>query len=126
MSADIWLEYEGERVQVTDDLDAEMREMIPMRSSGEVTSESFNLTYNLSPMLRAAGFPGWREVVDRKASEVAPIFREVHSTLTREPAKFYEHNPRNGWGSYEDAVVVIGGLADACEAHPDAIVKGWL
>jgi hypothetical protein len=126
MSADVWLEYDGERVTVDDDPDAQMREMIPRRSPGEVTSESFNLTYNLNRMLHAAGFYGWKSIKDEHAGEVGRHLRDVHNRLIADSDRFRAYNPSNGWGSYEDAVAVIGGLASACEAHPDAMVRAWL
>jgi hypothetical protein len=127
VSADIWLEDAADNVIVfDDDPDAQKRDMIPMRVSGEVTSQNFNLTYNLNPMLAAAGLPPWKSLIDRPARDVAPLFRQAHAELLRLPDQFRAMNPPNGWGAYEDAVAVIGALADTCEAHPDATVRGWL
>lgn len=127
MSADIWLEDEnGERITVDSDPDAEMRDLVPFRSAGEVSSTTFNLTYNLSPMLWEAGMPRWRELVGMSASQAGPIWRDIHGKLAADPERFKAFNPENGWGTYEQAVEVIGALADACERHPEAKIGGWL
>ena len=83
MSADIWLEYDGETVVVDDGLDAEMRSMVPMRSAGSVDSTTFNLTYNLSPMLLAAGMLPWREFIGMRAGDAGPIWQAVADELRR-------------------------------------------
>jgi hypothetical protein len=127
MSADVWLEdANGDQIVVNQDLDAEMRDMIPMRSSAEVTTTSFNLTYNLTPMLAYAEMPAWREFMGMSGSEAGPIWRKVHDRLTADPEGCRALNPPNGWGNYEQAVEVIGALAAACDAYPDAKIGGWL
>lgn len=126
MSADIWLERDGVRVTVNDDLDAEMRSMVPIRSAASADSDSFNLTYNLSPMLWAAGMPAWKEFIGKRAGDAGPIWQQVADELRRDPDKYRLLNPANGWGDYDQAVDVISRLALACRAHPDATVAGWL
>jgi len=126
MSADIWLVYDEETVVVDDSFDAEMRSMVPMRSAGSVDSTTFNLTYNLSPMLWGAGMPPWREFIGMRAGDAGPIWQAVADELRDDPGRYRELNPPNGWGDYEGAVEVISALAAACERHPDATVGGWL
>lgn len=93
----------------------------------------WNLTYNLSPMLRAAGFPGWQESVGTEAEvqpvtakRVIPVFESVLSELRAHPEKFREMNPPNGWGSYEVAVEVFADFVEKVKPHPDATVGSWL
>lgn len=126
MSADIWLEYDGEAVVVDESPEAEFRAMVPMRSAAEIDDTTFNVTYNLSPMLWAAGMPEWATFIGMKAAEAGPIWRAVADELRRDPDKYKAMNPPNGWGTYEGAVRVISGLADACARHPDATVGGSL
>ena len=126
MSADIWLEYGEDVVVVDDDPDAEMRAMVPMRSPASVDDTTFNLTYNLSPMLRAAGMPAWRDLVGMRAIDAGPIWRAVADELCSDPGKYKALNPPNGWGDYDGAVEVISALAAACAKHPGATVGGWL
>ena len=126
MSADIWLEYDETPVVVDESLDAEMRAMVPMRSAASTDDTSFNLTYNLSPMLWAAGMPAWREFIGMRAGDAGPIWQAVADELRRDPDKYKAMNPANGWGDYEGAVKVISALAAACARHPSARVEGSL
>ena len=126
MSADIWLIHSGEQVVIDDDPDAEMRAMVPMRSSASVDDTTFNLTYNLSPMLRAAGMPAWQDFIGMCAGDAGPIWQKVADELRADPDKYKAMNPPNGWGDYEGAVEVISALAAACARYPDATVGGWL
>jgi len=126
MSADIWLEIDGEQITVSNDLDDAVRDLIPMRSAAEVSATTFNLTYNLSPMLTAAGMPRWSVMIGQSATAAGEIWHRVHDTLVEFPERFRAMNPPNGWGTYEDAVTVIGSLARACDQYPDARVGGWL
>ena len=109
MSADIWLMRDGEQVVIDDSPDAEMRSMVPMRSAGSVDSTTFNLTYNLDPMLNAAGMPDWRDFIGMRAGDAAPIWQIVVDELRRDPNRYRAYNPENGWGTYEQAVEVALG-----------------
>lgn len=127
MSADVWLVGpDGQEITVSYDPDDAMRDLVPMRSAGQVTATSFNLTYNLTPMLRHAGMPPWREIVGTNAGDAGQVWRRTHDALLADPEGCRALNPENGWGTYEQAVEVIGALAQACEEHPDATVGGWL
>lgn len=92
----------------------------------------WNLTYNLSPMLRAAGFPGWREVVGNDldprptGKRVADVMEPVITELLAHPAKYKAMNPENGWGSYDLAVKALSDCVEVLRAHPDAVVSSWL
>lgn len=86
----------------------------------------FNLTYNLTPMLRAAGFCGWRELLGQTAAASAPMLRAIRTSLIEQPARFEAMNPENGWGNRELAVDVITAMIAATEAHPNAVWGGWL
>lgn len=93
---------------------------------------SWNLTYNLSPMLRAAGFPGWGDVVGKDARpvptgrRVVPVFESVLAELLRDPATYRAMNPSNGWGTYDQAVEVFADFIETVRPHPDAVVSSWL
>lgn len=127
MSADIWLvDATGERVTLDTTVDAELRALVPMRAPYEVNPDSVNLTYNLSPMLHAAGMPSWRDLLGMRAKKAGQTWRKVVLELTRDPAKYRALNPENGWGRYEDALLVLSILVANCALHPDAVVDGWL
>lgn len=109
MSADLWLEIDtgGSEPAQLDGTDA-------------------NVTYNLTPMLRAAGYPGHREMVGAPASEAGDVFCKVAETLRANPPAFAEHIPPNGWGSLEWAAEFCEVMARACAEHPAARVGAWL
>ena len=79
-----------------------------------------NVTYNLSPMLRAAGLPPWESFKGAPASEAGGVFRSVAERLRAAPERFEALNPPNGWGTYEGAVEALEQLAEVCAAHPRA------
>ena len=108
MSADLWLEIDtggNEPVEV---------------------SETRNVTYNLTPMLRAAGYPGHREMLGAPASEAGGVFRSVADKLRSDPGQFHAMNPPNGWGTYELAIEFCDLMAADCAGHPKAVIGGWL
>lgn len=124
----MWLEDEnGHEIDLAPgDLDAEMRRLVPFRTAGGFDGSKINLTYNLSPMLWDAGFPGWKEIVDKPAKDIGPIARSTLDKLRADPTRARTFTPENGWGSYEQAVEAMALLAAACDQHPTATVRGWL
>jgi len=90
-------------------------------------TENFNVTYNLGPMLRAAGFPDWDALKGAPASEVAGMLdgvaRKLHGDRERLTAEF---TPENGWGDWDWAVKFVEGFRDSCAAHPKATIGAWL
>jgi hypothetical protein len=108
MSADYWLEIDtgGDEPAWLDD-------------------DAFNVTYNLGPMLRAAGFPSWDALVGAPASETGGMLRSVADRL-RADGSFDQYAPENGWGSRDWAVKFLDEFAAACAAHPKATVGAWL
>lgn len=108
MSADVWLE-----------IDTGGPEPSPV-------CESRNITYNLTPMLAEAGFPGHGEMVGLTAAEAGPIYQRTADTLLSDPDRFKKLNPSNGWGDYDGAVVFCRAMADQCAQHSRAVVGAWL
>lgn len=92
----------------------------------------WNLTYNLSTMLRAAGFPGWQEVVGKDAASIptgrntVPVFEAVLVELLANPTKYRALNPPNGWGNYEQAVETFRDFIAKVGPYPDAKIESWL
>jgi len=121
MSADIWLEdAEGNALVFGED------ETIPMRASAKVFGNAFNLTYNLTPMLRIAGMDPWRDFIGLPASVAGQRWAKVLDALSADPAMYKAMNPANGWGDYDGAVKVLTALVEACADYPDAKIGGWL
>jgi hypothetical protein len=108
MSADVWL--------VVDTGGPEPAEV----------TEGRNITYNLSPMLREAGFPGHKAMQGAPASEAGGVYRSVAERLRSDPARYRLLNPSNGWGTYEIAVEFCDLMASDCAANPKAQIAGWL
>jgi|SRR5215471_1525771 len=82
-----------------------------------------NITYNLGPMLRAAGFPAWDALQDAPASETGGMLRKVADTLRADPDHFRTFNPPSGWGDYEGAIEWAERFAAACARYPLAHVE---
>lgn len=87
---------------------------------------SWNVTYNLGKMLRAAGFPEWRALADTPAVEAGGMLRKVADTLKADPDRFREFNPPNGWGDFEGAVEFLESFATGCAEHPEATIRACL
>jgi hypothetical protein len=85
-----------------------------------------HMTYNLTPMLREAGMPPWRDFIDMPAARASHIWRNVREKLVADPDRFKELNPPNGWGDYDGAVEQLGLMVDRCAKHPQLTVGGWL
>jgi hypothetical protein len=92
----------------------------------EVPRTAMNVTYNLTPMLRAAGFIGWQELRGTGARESLPMLRETLRALVEEPARLEVHTPANGWGTRDWAIAAFTEMVAAAEAHPLARWDGWL
>lgn len=112
MSADIWLDPDpgGDCCGPSEE---------PTWKSAHWEDHHINLTYNLSPMLREAGFPGWDSLTGAPCSEVGGMLLRVATTLVNDPERFKKLNPENGWGTYEQAVGAMFGLAVMCKTHPE-------
>lgn len=94
---------------------------------GEIWSG--NLTYNLSPMLDAAGGDYW-ELISRQSKgklgqDILPAVDALLAELHRDPAKYQALNPSNGLGNYEGAVEFMTNLQFAIRRHPRAVVDSW-
>lgn len=90
------------------------------------TNEVFsaNITHNLNAMAAQAGIYDclWN-AQDRKASTIIEPLREGLHNLKIDPEKYMEHNPKNGWGSYEVLVEFVSNYLDACYKNPNATIK---
>ena len=63
--------------------------------------DDLNVTYNLSPMLAAAGFNGWGWCVGKRARAVGRHMLTVLDGMQSEPDRWRAMNPPNGWGDYD-------------------------
>lgn len=95
MSADVWLTIDTGGAE-------------PARVTGGT-----NCTYNLTPMLREAGFCGWGELIGQTGEQSLPMLLDVQRTLSADPARFRALNPPNGWGDYDGLLRVVAELVSA-------------
>jgi len=86
-----------------------------------------NITHNLTAMAREAGLyePLWRpeEIGAVVAGDLVELLASGLANLRRNPEKFMEMNPSNGWGSYDDLVDFTKGYLLACIENPDATIE---
>ena len=94
--------------------------------------ESWNITYNLSPMLREAGWvwPDGRvwsnEYLDgAKAMDIGEKAMYVLRNLESDPEKYEAMNPSNGWGTYEALLEVWRDFVESIREHPEATIGVW-
>lgn len=85
-----------------------------------------NVTHNLGKMADAAGIYGllWRPEENgiETAGQMIEPLRKAVADMAANPAKYQQHNPSNGWGSYEVFLSFVRGVLEACETHPKAKV----
>lgn len=81
-----------------------------------------NITYNLGPMMRAAGVE-LRDLHNLPAPAVANILSTAIGKMNAHPNQYREFDSPNGWGVYEDCLSFLTGLRDACQAHPRTTVE---
>ena len=112
MSADVWIDR------------------APCDSCGrsDERGAEVNITYNLSSMLREAGFCGWSSLVGMKAREAGDHLVAVLDGMTADPEKWRAMNPENGWGDYDRCLQVrLREFAEKCrEAGAADRIGGWL
>ena len=91
------------------------------------TEDEINLTYNLSPMLRAAGAKPWVDYAGKPAREVGEEILAVLDRMAEDPEKWRAMNPSNGWGDYDRCLQ--GRLRNwaeiAASAGPNDKVQVW-
>lgn len=86
-----------------------------------------NITHNLNTMAEAAGIYRhlWRpdEIGITKAAELIGPLTAGLALLKSDPARFTQHAPPNGWGSYDGLVAFVERYLEACQTDPDATVS---
>jgi len=93
---------------------------------------NLNVTFNLSEMLAAAGFPAhdgradWEALVGLTGRDAEATLSLVSANLRETPDKYKLMNPPNGWGSYTGALAFIEEFASLCRLNPDSVIEGWL
>ena len=112
MSADVWIE----------------RDACSACGRGGDRSDDLNITYNLSGMLREAGFHGWRWCIGMPAREVGVHMLQVLDRMQEDPDRWRAKNPPNGWGDYDRCLQgrMRAWATLAAAAGESDRVGGWL
>ena len=86
-----------------------------------------NITHNLGKMAKAVGVYEalWRpdEHGYKKAGQIIGRLNEGIQNLYAHRKKCEELNPSNGWGDYNGFVEFVKATRDACEQHPNALIR---
>lgn len=90
----------------------------------EVELFEANITGNLHPMWELAGI---EDVIYSKDTRIAldmiPLLEAGLQKMIDNPKEFVTLNPKNGWGSYDDAKSWLQKLIDACREYPKATYR---
>ena len=103
----------------------------PIAIEEHETNEIYNgnITHNLATMAREAGLYDylWRpdEIGITKAEHLIEPLRLGMDRLVSNPEHYQNHNPENGWGTYEGLIEFVRDYLLACEEWPDATVTIW-
>lgn len=126
MSADLWLELPGQGQEP----DVVIPTRAPLESGpGDSNDEVYhlNVTYNLSPMLKACGWRWDKELLEgARAADIGEPALATLEALKADPEGLRKLNPPNGWGSYDELVEVWAEFVEAIERYPEATVRLWL
>lgn len=83
-----------------------------------------NITYNLSTMAEAANLYNalWHpeEIGAERAGDLIPFLLEGITRLALNKRRFTPFNPENGWGNYENLLLLVVDYLAACQANPYA------
>ena len=85
-------------------------------------SETFNYTYNVAYMCRLI-FPNEQmiEIEGMTGKESLIKLEKLRDELEKDPQRFEELNPKNGWGSYKSFLPFVGKLIISANEFPDGI-----
>ncbi len=92
-----------------------------LKAPVEAPNYERNLTYNVGPMLKRAGFHP-RVVNGMTAKELFPIVENARQVLAENEAYFLQFEPSNGWGSWEGTVMFLSEL----ESHLMDCPSDWV
>lgn len=88
---------------------------------------SGNITHNLGAMADEAGIYEclWRpdEHGYERAGQIIPLLTDGVRRMVSDPARFKQHNPSNGWGTYKDFKRFVEEVLAACSENPEAKIR---
>ncbi len=90
-----------------------------------IGEESFNYTYNVSQMwYKACPEFGIRKFYGMTGKEAVKVQQHIFNYMVDNKADLMQHEPSNGWGSYDSALLFIAKLIVASLNNPDEIWEG--
>ncbi len=104
-------------------LDLELRPKECETCGHEPEGQSFNITYNCAKMWHAI-YPDDDHMVPidgMTGDEAFPIIKHAIEVMNKNPKKFRDLNPSNGWGSSVGFRKFLTELAMACVNEPEAV-----
>jgi len=81
-----------------------------------------NVTYNLAPMLKAAGLR-FDDLDGMTGREAQPHVASALHWLLDHPAEARTLAPENGWGTFDGLLACLAWFTAGCSAYPDGIVR---
>jgi len=95
------------------------------KSSGiEIELFSKNITHNVSPMWRKTEiFDELYESHGKQPKEIVYKLEQGLLMMQIHSEDFKLLNPKNGWGSYENAIKFLSEVIEACKLYPEAKVR---
>ena len=94
-----------------------------------------NITHNLSKMANQVMLESGvtlRDVLwhpEEKgfyyARDISELLDEAYTTLLANPHHYWQFNPENGWGTYENLVHFVDSYLTACKENPEADIRVW-
>lgn len=82
-----------------------------------------NMTHNVVPMWDMAGI--YDELYNSEgklAKDILPKLKYGREKMANNPEEFKKLNPKNGWGTYEGALLFLDEIITACETWPQGII----
>jgi hypothetical protein len=90
----------------------------------EAETFSVNITHNLAKMAREAGlYKSMWSSHDKFASDIIVELTAGVCNLACDRDKFIKFNPENGWGTYEELLVVATEFLAACKRMPKGTIS---
>lgn len=89
------------------------------QTSEGVLTDSFNITYNVSGMFYAVCPRGIKHVDSMNGEDSLKILIDLYKDLVMNREEMLQHEPDNGWGSWENTVRCINKMVMLVSINPE-------
>jgi hypothetical protein len=90
----------------------------------KIGDESFNLTYNVAPMLYKHNEQGIRFIYGKSGLEASVLLIDMYHYFLDNMEELEKMNPENGWGSWSNTVDLLNKIIKASVNNKDKIWYG--